>query len=82
MIVNAPINAPKNERFAAWPRACEALCDAHPSGRCRYFSHSFRFNNCILCARCVPEVMLGDDTFASFQRISEDPSTLYTGVLA
>jgi hypothetical protein len=72
----------KDRNFAAWPRACEALCDAEPSGRCRYFSHSFRFNNCILCAACVPEIMLGDDSYASFQRISEDPAVLYTGTLA
>ena len=31
--------------FAAWPAACEALCDSEPSGRCRYFSHSFRFQS-------------------------------------
>lgn len=72
----------KDRNFAAWPRACEALCNAEPSGRCRYFSHSFRFNNCILCTSCVPEIMLGDDTYASFQRATEDPTTLYTGVLA
>ena len=65
--------------FAAWPRACEKLCDA--DARCRYFSHSFRFNSCIICASCSPEVMLGDDTWASFQRVSEDASTLYTGAL-
>lgn len=35
----------KDRNFAAWPSACEALCSAHPSGRCRYFSHSFRFNS-------------------------------------
>ena len=72
----------KDRNYAAWPAACEALCDAHPSGRCRYFSHSFRFNNCILCASCVPEIMLGDDTYASFQRATEDPTVLYSGVLA
>ena len=68
--------------YAAFPAACEALCDAEPSGRCRYFSHSFRFQNCILCAACEPEIMLGDDTYASFQRATEDPTQLYTGVLA
>ena len=68
--------------YAAWPAACEALCDAEPSGRCRYFTHSLRFQMCILCAACEPEIALGDDTFASFQRSTEDPSALYTGVLA
>ena len=68
--------------YAAWPAACEAMCDAHPSGRCRYFSHSFRFNSCLICASCVPEIMLGDDTYASFQRVTEDAATLYTGILA
>ena len=73
----------KDRGFAAWPRACEALCDAEPSGRCRYFSHSFRFSNCILCASCDhPEIMLGDDTYASFQRSDEDATRLRTGVLA
>ena len=57
------------------------LGDAEPG--CRYFSHSFRFLNCILCASCdSPEIMLGDDTYASFQRVSEDESVLRTGVLA
>ena len=70
----------KDRNYAAWPSACEALCDAEP--RCKYFSHSFRFNSCILCAACQPEIMLGDDTFASFQRVTEDASVLYTGVLA
>jgi hypothetical protein len=78
---NATLRATERD-YAAWPRACEALCEAEPSGRCRYFSHSFRFNICILCASCSPEIMLGDDTYASFQRTTEDPSTLYTGVLA
>ena len=71
-----------NKGFAAWPAACEALCDAEPSGRCRYFTHSIRYQMCSLCAACEPEIALGDDTFASFQRVSEDPSTLYTGILA
>jgi hypothetical protein len=70
----------KDRGYANWPAACEAICEAHPSGRCRYFSHSFRFSNCILCAACVPEIMLGDDTYASFQRSTEDPSVLYSGV--
>jgi hypothetical protein len=69
--------------YATWPRACEALCDAHPSGRCHYFSHSFRNFVCILCESCQPEILLGDDTFASFQRVTEEPTTLYdAGVLA
>ena len=55
--------------------ACEALCDAEPSGRCRYFTHSIRFKMCILCAACEPEIALGDDTFASFQRATEDATT-------
>jgi len=68
--------------YASWPAACEAACDAHPSGRCKFFSHSFRFSSCILCATCQPEIMLGDDTYASFQRADMDVATLYTGVLA
>ena len=68
------------KRYAAWPRACEALCDAEP--RCRYFSHSFRSNLCVLCDSCWPEILLGDDTFASFQRVSEDATVKYEGVLA
>ena len=68
------------KRFAAWPRACEALCDAEP--RCRFFSHSFRSNLCVLCESCEPEILLGDDTFASFQRVAVDPSVLYEGKLA
>ncbi len=36
---------------------------------------------CVLCASCVPEILLGDDTWASFQRVTEDPAALYTGVL-
>ena len=65
--------------YAAWQAACEALCDAEPG--CRYFSHSFRFEICILCAACdKPEIMLGDDTYASFQRATEDERVLYTGV--
>jgi len=71
----------KDHNFAAWPRACEALCEGDPTGRCRYFSHSFRSNHCVLCAACVPEILLGDDTYASFQRVTEDPTVLYTGVL-
>ena len=67
--------------YAPWPAACEALCEHHPSGRCRFFSHSVKWKNCLICAACVPEVMLGDDTFASFARASEDPATLYTGRL-
>eukprot|EP00966_Prymnesium_polylepis_P028518 660163-Prymnesium_polylepis.1 len=35
---------------APWPGACEALCTNHPSGRCRYFSHSVVWRNCILCS--------------------------------
>ena len=70
-----------DRNFANWPAACEALCDAEPG--CKYFSHSFRFSNCILCASCDnPEIMLGDDTYASFQRVTEDESVLRTGVLA
>ena len=38
--------------------------------------------DCILCAKCEPEIALGDDTYASFQRITEDATVLYTGVLA
>ena len=68
--------------FAAWPAACEALCDREWGRGCRYFTHSIRFQMCILCAACEPEIALGDDTFASFQRVSEDPTQLYTGVLA
>ena len=68
--------------FAAWPAACEALCEADPTGRCRYFTHSIRFQFCILCAACNPEIALGDDTFSSFQRATEDPAVLYTGTLA
>ena len=75
------LNVTKRD-FAAWPAACEAMCDAEPSGRCRFFTHSIRFQMCILCAACEPEIALGDDTFASFQRATEDPATLYTGVLA
>ena len=70
-----------DRNFANWPAACEALCDAEPG--CKYFSHSFRFSNCILCASCDnPEIMLGDDTYASFQKVTEDESVLRTGVLA
>ena len=44
---------------AAWPEACEARCAALP--RCRYFSHSMIWRNCILCADCdEPEVPIGD----------------------
>ena len=32
---------------------------------------------CILCAACVPEIMIGDDSFASFERGTEDPAVLY-----
>ena len=64
---------------AAWPSVCEAMCNEHPS--CRYFSHSVKYQNCLLCASCTPEIMLGDDTFASFQRAEEDPRKAYTGVL-
>ena len=35
--------------------------------------------DCLLCASCVPEVMIGDDTFASFARANEDQTVLYTG---
>ena len=80
-VTSNTLNVTKRD-FAAWPAACEALCDAEPSGRCRYFTHSIRFKMCILCAACEPEIALGDDTFASFQRVTEDPTTLYTGVLA
>ena len=80
-ITSNTLNFTKRD-FAAWPAACEALCDAEPSGRCRYFTHSIRFKMCILCAACEPEIALGDDTFASFQRATEDATTLYTGVLA
>ena len=41
-----------DRNHAAWPSACEALCDAHPSGRCRYFSHSFRFNSALAIGHC------------------------------
>jgi len=75
---NATLNFTR-PNFAARPSTCEALCDRHPSGRCRFFSHSVRWKNCLLCARCVPEIMLGDDTFASFERATEDPSILFTG---
>ena len=40
--------------YATWPRACEALCDAHPSGRCHYFSHSFRNFVCLHPVRVLP----------------------------
>lgn len=80
-----PINALNYtaRNYAAWPAACEAMCDADPS--CKYFSHfshSFRFSSCITCRTCEPEIMLGDDTYASFQRTTEDATTLYQGVLA
>ena len=68
--------------YAAWPSACETMCEQHPSGRCRFFSHSVRWKNCLICSACVPEIMLGDDTYASFERSTEDPTKLYTGVLA
>ena len=120
---NVTLNSTQRD-YAAWPAACEALCETNP-GRCNYFSHSFRFQSestsplpslispyppaevcarctpvhgpvavicsrqivclwsgCITCATCVPEVLLGDDTWASFQRTTEDPATLYTPVLA
>jgi hypothetical protein len=51
--------------FAAWPAACEALCDAEPSGKCRYFTHSIRFQMCSLCAACEPEIALGDDSLVA-----------------
>ena len=70
-----------NPGVAPWPSVCEDMCERHPSGRCRFFSHSVKWKNCLICAACVPEVMLGDDTFASFARASEDPATLYTGRL-
>ena len=70
-----------NAGVAPWPSVCEDMCERHPSGRCRFFSHSVKWKNCLICAACVPEVMLGDDTFASFARASEDPATLYTGRL-
>ena len=66
--------------YAAWPNACEALCEQQPG--CRFFSHSVRWQNCIICATCVPEIMLGDDTYASFERSTEDPTKQYVGVLA
>ena len=65
--------------YAAWPSACEALCDHQPG--CNFFSHSVRWQICILCSACVPEIMLGDDTYASFERATEDPAVLYTGTL-
>ena len=68
--------------YAAWPSACEALCDQHPSGRCRFFSHSVRWQNCIICSECVAEIALGDDTYASFEKATEDPAKLYSGLLA
>ena len=67
---------------APWPEDCEPLCTHHESGRCRFFSHSVRWKNCLICSACVPEIMLGDDTYASFERSTEDPTKLYTGVLA
>jgi len=62
---------------AMWPSACEGLCTDHSSGRCRFFSHSVTWQRCILCTACVPEIMIGDDSFASFQRATEDPARLY-----
>ena len=47
-----------------------------------FFSHSVRSNLCVLCESCEPEILLGDDTFASFQRVAVDPSVLYEGKLA
>jgi len=76
--LNVTLNLTERD-YAAWPSACEALCDRQPG--CRFFSHSVRWQNCILCAACVPEIALGDDTYASFEHVSEDPATLYTGNL-
>ena len=71
-----------NRDYAPWPSACEAICDRTPG--CRFFSHSVRWQNCLLCAACVPEIMLGDDTcapsrLASFNTVPRDLSmrTLY-----
>lgn len=66
--------------YAPWPAACEALCER--TAGCKFFSHSVRWAQCILCSACVPEIMLGDDTFASFERATEDPAVMFTGVLA
>ena len=65
--------------YAAWPAACAALCDREPG--CRFFSHSVRASYCVVCAACEPQILLGDDTFASFERVTEDPTVLYEGVL-
>lgn len=66
-----------NANYANWPSGCEALCDSF--GECRYFSHSTKWRQCILCRACHPEIMIGDDTFASFQRASESAEQSFTG---
>jgi hypothetical protein len=55
---------------APWPSVCEPLCSNHPSGRCRFFSHSVIWKNCILCSSCEPEIMIGDGSQARAATVS------------
>ena len=64
---------------APWPEHCEPLCSQHPSGRCRFFSHSMVWKNCMFCAACEPEIMIGDGSQSSYELATEDPNVLYTG---
>ena len=66
-------------RTAPWPEDCEPLCTNHPSGRCRFFTHSYVWKSCILCTECQPEIMIGDGSQSSYALASDDPSKLYTG---
>ena len=59
-----------------WPEDCEAFC----TGDCQFFSHSLFFRNCMLCNACNPEIPIGDGSWSSFERVSQDPTILYTGV--
>lgn len=42
-----------NPNHAPWPSACEELCDRHPSGRCRFFSHSVKWKSACAPPACA-----------------------------